>query len=65
MLASQLHRSIAGSGVLGKAAARRGWNWRSGLTASTTAEDVLRMMRLGLSRDLARLWIAEADGGVL
>ena len=64
MLASQLHRSIAGgasSGALSEAVSKRGWDWRSGLHAGSTAEDVLRMARLGLSRDLARLWIADAD----
>ncbi|OLN86421.1 Nucleoporin NUP85 [Colletotrichum chlorophyti] len=58
MLASQLHRSISG-GVPRNT--KRGWDWRSGLTASTTAEDVLRILRLALSKDLATLWLADAD----
>ena len=64
LLASQLHRSLSASsgGGLAKAAARRGWDWRSGLNATTTAADVLKAIRLGLSRELARLWVAEADG---
>lgn len=78
MLASQLHRSVAGgggaqgpsSGGAGPLAskpsnARRGWDWRSGLDYSTSAEDVLRILRLGLTKDLAKLWVVEADGGLL
>ena len=73
MLASQLHRSVAGGGSPGKGAgplppkgnAKRGWDWRSGLTSSTSAEDVLRILRLGLTKDLAKLWLVEADGGML
>ncbi|POS71755.1 nuclear pore complex subunit Nup85 [Diaporthe helianthi] len=71
MLASQLHRSVAGaspgkgSAVAPKGNAKRGWDWRSGLDYSTSAEQVLRILRLGLTRDLAKLWLAEADGGML
>lgn len=66
MLASQLQRSVAApSSGGGVDAAKRGWDWRSGLDYSTTAEDVLRMLRLGLTKDLARLWIVEADGGFM
>ncbi|OAA59129.1 vitamin h transporter 1 [Niveomyces insectorum RCEF 264] len=43
----------------------RGWDWRSGLTARTTGAEVLQRMRHGLSRALARLWVAEADGLVV
>lgn len=56
MLASQVHKLIAGADV------RRGWDWRRGWLASTKGEDVLRRLRLGLARDLAGLWLAEADG---
>lgn len=71
MLASQLHRSVAGgspgksSAVAPKGNAKRGWDWRSGLDYSTSAEQVLRILRLGLTRDLAKLWLVEADGGML
>ncbi|ROV89855.1 hypothetical protein VMCG_09508 [Cytospora schulzeri] len=70
MLASQLHRSVSGSSTAGGALApkgnlRRGWDWRSGLESSTSAEDVLRILRLGLTKDLAKLWLVEADGGLL
>ncbi|ROV98835.1 hypothetical protein VPNG_08387 [Cytospora leucostoma] len=72
MLASQLHRSVAG-GNPGKSVGplapqgnvKRGWDWRSGLDIGTSAEDVLRILRLGLTKDLAKLWLVEADGGLL
>jgi hypothetical protein len=61
MLASQLHRSIGSSTLLSKEAVKRGWDWRSGFLASTKAEDVLRSLRLGLAKDLAKLWLEDAD----
>lgn len=64
LVASKLHRSLGsgGGGALGKAVAvKRGWDWRSAVTAKTTGEDILRRLRLGLARDLAGLWLAEAD----
>lgn len=65
IFASQLHRSLSGGsgGVPGRVTTKRGWDWRSGLTATSAAEDVLRRLRLGLTRDLAKLWIMDADGG--
>lgn len=72
MLASQLHRSVAGGGqgagagsLATKSNSTRGWDWRHGLDYSTSAEDVLRILRLGLTKDLAKLWLVEADGGML
>jgi hypothetical protein len=62
MLASQLQRSIGNSGILVKGNVKRGWDWRRGLSAGTTGEDVLRILRLGLAKDLAKVWILEADG---
>ncbi|KAL8322523.1 hypothetical protein RB597_008318 [Gaeumannomyces tritici] len=62
MLASQLHRSVSSASLAAKeAAARRGWDWRTSFNASTTADDVLRRLRFGVARDLARLWVEEAD----
>ncbi|KAK3373547.1 hypothetical protein B0T24DRAFT_657397 [Lasiosphaeria ovina] len=66
LVASQLHRSLAG-GASPKAAAaniKRGWDWRAGLPARTSGKDVMRRLRTGLAKDLAGLWLAEADGGV-
>ncbi|PHH59973.1 hypothetical protein CDD81_2332 [Ophiocordyceps australis] len=57
MLASRLQGTL-GSG----AKIERGWDWRRGLMASTKGADVLRRMRLGLAKDLAALWLDEADG---
>lgn len=67
MLASQLHRSVAGGGppAAPKSNTKRGWDWRSGLDYSTSVENVLRILRLGLTKDLAKLWVLEADGGML
>jgi len=61
MIASQLQRSISGSGVLVKENTKRAWDWRRGLSAGVTAEEVLQMLRYGLAKDLARAWILEAD----
>lgn len=69
ILASQLHRSMSAKGGSGSgvnnnnnpATITRGWDWRSGLPANTKASDILQRVRLGLSRALARLWVAEAD----
>ncbi|KAL2115840.1 hypothetical protein VTJ04DRAFT_10095 [Mycothermus thermophilus] len=63
LVASQLQKSLSGaSGALGKAVTvKRGWDWRSGVSARTKGEDILKRLRLGLARDLAGLWVAEAD----
>ncbi|CAI4215263.1 unnamed protein product [Parascedosporium putredinis] len=63
MLASQLHRSISGSSLA--RVPKRGWDWRAGLRANSTAEEVLRILRLGLSKELARLWLQDADNVAL
>ncbi|TVY31118.1 Nucleoporin [Lachnellula hyalina] len=62
MLASQLKQSMGGSGVLVKGNIKRGWDWRRGVSAGTTGDDVLRILRLGLAKDLAKAWLLEADG---
>ncbi|KAH8599399.1 hypothetical protein B0O99DRAFT_683371 [Bisporella sp. PMI_857] len=61
MVASQLKQSMSSSGVLVKGNVKRGWDWRSGISATTTAEDVLRILRLGLAKDLAKAWLVEVD----
>jgi hypothetical protein len=58
MLASQ---SMSSSGVLVKGNIKRGWDWRRGISASTTGEDLLRILRLGLAKDLAKAWLIEVD----
>ena len=57
MLVNQMHKSVSGSGKVA-----RGWDWRKHFNAQTKADDVLRKLRLGLARDLATLWLEEADG---
>ncbi|TVY86307.1 Nucleoporin, partial [Lachnellula willkommii] len=61
MLASQLKQSMGSSGVLVKGNIKRGWDWRRGISAGTTGDDVLRILRLGLAKDLAKAWLLEAD----
>lgn len=62
MLASQLKQSMSSSGVLVKGPIKRGWDWRRGITSGTSGDDVLRILRLGLAKDLAKAWLSEADG---
>jgi hypothetical protein len=62
MVASQLKRSMGNSGVMVQGNIKRGWDWRRGLSANTTSEDVLKILRFGLANDLAKAWILEADG---
>jgi hypothetical protein len=61
MLASQLKHSIDSSGVMVKGNIKRGWDWRQGITASTKGDDLLRILRLGLAKDLAKAWLSEVD----
>ena len=71
MVASQLHQSVVRSGLLKGAPARRAWDWRagggpgSGQGPVATSADVLKRLRLGLSRDLATLWLEQADNIIL
>ena len=68
MIASQLHQSVVRSGLLKGAPARRAWDWRAGGQGqgpATTSADVLKRLRLGLSRDLASLWLEQADNIIL
>ncbi|KEY65208.1 hypothetical protein S7711_09387 [Stachybotrys chartarum IBT 7711] len=60
MLASHLQRSMSSSGKI-----HRGWDWRKGWTSNTKGEDVVRKLRLGLAKDLATLWLEDADGVAL
>ncbi|KAK4222978.1 hypothetical protein QBC38DRAFT_61406 [Podospora fimiseda] len=65
LVASQLQRSLSGgTGALGKVNVKRGWDWRSEMSAKMKGEDVMRRLRLGLAKDLASLWLADADSMV-
>ncbi|KAL8973627.1 MAG: hypothetical protein Q9197_002133 [Variospora fuerteventurae] len=35
----------------------RGWDWRRGVSADASGAELLRMMRLGLAKDIARAWV--------
>jgi hypothetical protein len=62
MFASQLQRSMSSSGVLVKANVKRGWDWRRGLPANIKGDEIMRILRLGLAKEIARAWVLEADG---
>lgn len=66
MMASRLQRSMGPGGAAqgGRASVKRGWDWRAGMEVGTTGKDVLKGLRMGLAKDLARLWLEEADGGM-
>ncbi|KAF4637590.1 hypothetical protein G7Y89_g508 [Cudoniella acicularis] len=64
MLASQLKQSMGSSGVLVKGNVKRGWDWRHGISAGTSGDDVLKILRLGLAKDLAKAWLKEADSSL-
>lgn len=36
---------------------KRGWDWREGVEPHATGGDVLRILRLGLARDISRGWL--------
>lgn len=61
MLASQLKQSMSSSGVLVKGNIKRGWDWRQGISADTSGDTLLRILRLGLAKSLANAWLVEAD----
>ncbi|KAL2073410.1 hypothetical protein VTL71DRAFT_10734 [Oculimacula yallundae] len=62
MYASQLKQSMSSSGVLVKGNTKRGWDWRQkGISANTSGDDLLRILRLGLAKDLAKAYLLESD----
>ena len=36
---------------------KRGWDWRTGIGKGTKGNDVLRVLRLGLAKEVARAWV--------
>ena len=36
---------------------RRGWDWRTRMSPDNTGTDLLRILRLGLAKDIARAWV--------
>ena len=51
---------MGSSGVLIAGNVQRGWDWREGLHRNVTGADVLKLLRVGLARDLS---LAELDQG--
>ncbi|KAI0892284.1 hypothetical protein F4806DRAFT_243091 [Annulohypoxylon nitens] len=64
MIASQLHQSVVKSGVM-KGPVKRAWDWRTSVLSGSSSSDVLKQIRLGLTRDLANLWLEQADSVIL
>ncbi|KAI1824317.1 hypothetical protein F4861DRAFT_507000, partial [Xylaria intraflava] len=60
MIASQLHKSVSSSGLL-KGSLKRSWDWRNTVYAASSSGEVLKQLRLGLTKDLANLWLEQAD----
>ncbi|KAI0472644.1 hypothetical protein GGR56DRAFT_651287 [Xylariaceae sp. FL0804] len=66
MMASQLHQSVIKSGTLkggggAGGGVRRAWDWRADVYAASGSAELLKKVRLGLTRDLANLWLEQAD----
>ncbi|KAI1336090.1 hypothetical protein F5Y15DRAFT_218405 [Xylariaceae sp. FL0016] len=64
MIASQLHQSVVKSGTI-KGPTKRAWDWRSSIYAGSSSADVLKKIRLALTKDLANLWLEQADSVIL
>ncbi|KAH0543031.1 hypothetical protein FGG08_002639 [Glutinoglossum americanum] len=62
MLGSESPESTGNSGVLVKEDIRRGWDWRKGIPPKATGDMVLRILRLELAKELAKVWLREDDG---
>lgn len=64
MLDSESSNGIGSSRALVKSQEddrKRGWDWRKGLAKDAKGEDVLRILRLGLAKEIARHWISEGS----
>ncbi|KAK4695287.1 hypothetical protein P7C71_g2436, partial [Lecanoromycetidae sp. Uapishka_2] len=62
MLESDSNVGMSGSRALVKPGEeeRRGWDWRKGLDKDAKGEGVLRILRLGLAKDIAEHWVTSA-----
>ena len=69
MLDSESSNGIGGSSSSSRALVKsqanddrkRGWDWRKGLPEDAKGEDVLRILRLGLAKDIARHWMGQGS----
>lgn len=52
MLASQPKRPLR---------EKRGWDWRESFSEETTGDDLLKLIRFSLAKDLAKAWLMEID----
>lgn len=39
---------------------KRGWDWRKGVRSDAKGDHILRVLRLGLARDMAKAWIGNS-----
>lgn len=62
MLMSESSGGVSGSRTLVRSEEekKRGWDWRKGLGKDAKGEDVLRILRLGLAKDIAKHWVTSA-----
>ncbi|TRX95299.1 hypothetical protein FHL15_003991 [Xylaria flabelliformis] len=64
MIASQLHKSVMRSGMV-KAGTKRAWDWRTAVYTTASSKEILKQLRLGLTKDLANLWLEQADNVIM
>lgn len=60
-LVSKQEQLVKFSGSLSKNVVERGWDWRDFISTETTGNDLLRLLRLGLAKDLGKAWLMEID----
>ena len=41
---------------------KRAWDWRRGMSRDAKGEDVCRMLRLGVAKELERVWSGSQGG---
>ena len=39
---------------------KRGWDWRKGVQSNANGKDILRSLRCGLAKDIARAWVVNS-----
>ncbi|KAL9053674.1 MAG: hypothetical protein Q9162_004625 [Coniocarpon cinnabarinum] len=56
---SQTKSSASNSGVLVKGSVKRAWDWRQGFDRHAESVDVLKILRLGLAKEISRTWLMD------